>query len=157
MRVFTIACSCSMSAAGVPAAKHYQLRHSCPLPKSQSDRQILCQLFKEVDFYLILNHSILTTFLSVHAVVRLMPPPPALQNTSTMSLWNRLYIEMDFGACLENVGSFGTYQKVLSFVFVTFTTFTCGANYYTQVWHLLWCRWRLHHFLMINSNQFKLV
>ena len=39
----TIACSCSMSATGapskalkvrLPAAKHYQLRHSCPLPNS---------------------------------------------------------------------------------------------------------------------------
>ena len=39
----TIACSCSMSATGAPskalkvrpsAAKHYQLRHSCPLPNS---------------------------------------------------------------------------------------------------------------------------
>ena len=39
----TIACSCSMSATGAPskalkvrppAAKHYQLRHLCPLPNS---------------------------------------------------------------------------------------------------------------------------
>ena len=40
---YTISCSCSMSATGAPgkalkvrpsAAKHYQLRHSCPLPNS---------------------------------------------------------------------------------------------------------------------------
>ena len=29
--------------------------------------------------------------------------------------------------------SFGLYQGLLSFVLVTYTTFLCGVNYYTQV------------------------
>ena len=50
----TIACSCSMSATGAPskalkvrppAAKHYQLRHSCPLPNSLAGGIIWWQLW----------------------------------------------------------------------------------------------------------------
>ena len=40
---------------------------------------------------------------------------------------------MDIDKCLNSVGSFGVYQKLLSFVLVTYTTFTCGLNYYSQV------------------------
>ena len=41
---------------------------------------------------------------------------------------------MDIDKCLNSVGSFGLYQKLLSFVLVSYTTFTCGINYYSQVW-----------------------
>ena len=41
---------------------------------------------------------------------------------------------MDIDKCLNSVGSFGLYQKLLSFVLVSYTTFTCGLNYYSQVW-----------------------
>ena len=40
---------------------------------------------------------------------------------------------MDIDKCLTSVGSFGLYQKLLSFVLVSYTTFTCGINYYSQV------------------------
>ena len=40
---------------------------------------------------------------------------------------------MDVEKVLENVGDFGLYQKLLCLVFISYTTFTCGVNYYTQL------------------------
>ena len=37
------------------------------------------------------------------------------------------------GDVLTQVGDFGLYQKLLCGVFVFYTTFLCGLNYYTQV------------------------
>ena len=34
---------------------------------------------------------------------------------------------------LVKVGDFGLYQKLLCCIFVFYTTFLCGLNYYTQV------------------------
>ena len=34
---------------------------------------------------------------------------------------------------LNQVGDFGLYQKLLCGIFVFYTTFLCGLNYYTQV------------------------
>ena len=34
---------------------------------------------------------------------------------------------------LTQVGDFGLYQKLLCGIFVFYTTFLCGLNYYTQV------------------------
>ena len=34
---------------------------------------------------------------------------------------------------LSQVGDFGLYQKLLCGIFVFYTTFLCGLNYYTQV------------------------
>ena len=34
---------------------------------------------------------------------------------------------------LTQVGEFGLYQKLLCGIFVFYTTFLCGLNYYTQV------------------------
>ena len=34
---------------------------------------------------------------------------------------------------LTKVGDFGLYQKLLCGIFVFYTTFLCGLNYYTQV------------------------
>ena len=34
---------------------------------------------------------------------------------------------------LTQVGDFGLYQKLLCGLFVFYTTFLCGLNYYTQV------------------------
>ena len=45
---------------------------------------------------------------------------------------------------LGQVGEFGLYQKLLCGLFVFYTTFLCGLNYYTQVSH----NWR--DVLMIN-------
>ena len=62
-------------------------------------------------------------------------------------------LRMDFAACIENVGSFGLYQKLLSFVFVSYTTFSCGANYYTQVkiCFLNWLQRRKRFFYYFSS------
>ena len=41
--------------------------------------------------------------------------------------------EMDVEKVLQNVGEFGLYQKLLCLVFISYTTFICGVNYYTQI------------------------
>ena len=41
---------------------------------------------------------------------------------------------MDVERCLSSIGSFGLYQKLLSFVLVSYTSFLCAFNYYSQVW-----------------------
>ena len=40
---------------------------------------------------------------------------------------------MDVERCLSSIGSFGLYQKLLSFVLVSYTSFLCAFNYYSQV------------------------
>ena len=42
-------------------------------------------------------------------------------------------MEMDVETVLANVGDFGLYQKLLCLVFISYTTFTCGVTYYTQI------------------------
>ena len=34
---------------------------------------------------------------------------------------------------LNKVGAFGIYQKLLCGIFIFYTTFICGVNYYTEV------------------------
>ena len=41
--------------------------------------------------------------------------------------------EMGFDSILSQVGQFGLYQRLLCGLFVFYTTFLCGLNYYTQV------------------------
>ena len=40
---------------------------------------------------------------------------------------------MGFDSILSQVGEFGLYQRLLCGLFVFYTTFLCGLNYYTQV------------------------
>ena len=40
---------------------------------------------------------------------------------------------MGYDNLLSKAGDFGPYQKLLSGIFVFYTTFLCGLNYYTQV------------------------
>ena len=40
---------------------------------------------------------------------------------------------MGYDNLLVKAGDFGLYQKLLSGIFVFYTTFLCGLNYYTQV------------------------
>ena len=40
---------------------------------------------------------------------------------------------MGYDNLLAKAGDFGPYQKLLSGLFVFYTTFLCGLNYYTQV------------------------
>ena len=40
---------------------------------------------------------------------------------------------MGYDNLLVKAGDFGPYQKLLSGIFVFYTTFLCGLNYYTQV------------------------
>ena len=40
---------------------------------------------------------------------------------------------MGFDSILNQVGQFGLYQRLLCGLFVFYTTFLCGLNYYTQV------------------------
>ena len=40
---------------------------------------------------------------------------------------------MGIDSILGHVGQFGLYQKLLCGLFVFYTTFLCGLNYYTQV------------------------
>ena len=44
---------------------------------------------------------------------------------------------MAYETVLQKVGDFGLYQKLLCGIFVFYTTFLCGINYYTQVTFLL--------------------
>ena len=40
---------------------------------------------------------------------------------------------MSYHDILVKVGDFGLYQKLLCGIFVFYTTFLCGLNFYTQV------------------------
>ena len=40
---------------------------------------------------------------------------------------------MGYDNLLTKAGDFGLYQLLLSSIFVCYTTFLCGLNYYTQV------------------------
>ena len=40
---------------------------------------------------------------------------------------------MGYDNLLTKAGDFGPYQLLLSSIFVCYTTFLCGLNYYTQV------------------------
>ena len=40
---------------------------------------------------------------------------------------------MEVEKVLDIVGEFGLYQKLLCFIFISYTTFICGVNYYTQI------------------------
>ena len=40
---------------------------------------------------------------------------------------------MGYDNILTKVGDFGLYQKLLCGIFVFYSTFICGLNYYTQV------------------------
>ena len=42
-------------------------------------------------------------------------------------------MKMDVEMVLANVGDFGLYQKLLCLVFISYTTFTCGVTYCTQI------------------------
>ena len=44
--------------------------------------------------------------------------------------------DMDVEKVLESVGEFGLYQQLLCIFFIPFTTFSCGVNYYTQIFIL---------------------
>ena len=46
---------------------------------------------------------------------------------------------MSYHDILVKVGDFGLYQKLLCGVFIFYTTFICGINYYTQALSLEKC------------------
>ena len=48
-------------------------------------------------------------------------------------LGSQFLSEMGFDSILNQVGQFGLYQRLLCGLFVFYTTFLCGLNYYTQV------------------------
>ena len=57
---------------------------------------------------------------------------------------------------LSQVGDFGLYQKLLCGIFVFYTTFLCGLNYYTQVGSYLTLSQHFTSFLPRSSSSSRL-